>query len=145
MVTGPVNPAEWIVPSGRADNNRRTRIAAQVNPELRGWLQRCARVHACIATTVRMFGRPSKAGGYGLAAEGYAERIARGDKSVLYECLTFCTDELAAIREEIQKRMDATPPTHHQPGSREKVELMAERMRNGDSLFVPGDAKTELR
>lgn len=144
MITGPVDPAAWIVPSGRTDNNRRTRIAAEVDPELRGWLQRCARVHANIATTVRMFGNPTRAGGQTTWGDNYAERVARGDRTVLYECLTFCRDELSAIREEVHQRMDATPPTRHQPGTRGKVEVMAERMQNGDSLFVPGDAKTPV-
>lgn len=141
MVTGPVNVADYIAPSGHADANRRTRFSPEIDSELRGWLQRAARAHAHIATIVRLFGNPGKAGGQSLAGEGYAERVARGDRSVLYECVTYAREELDGIREDIQKRMDAAPPTHHLPGSREKVDVMAQRMFNGDTLFIEGDAK----
>lgn len=145
MVTGPIDVAAFLAPSGRKDPNRRTRIAAEVDGELRGWLQRAARAHSHIATIVRLFGTPSKAGGQSLLGEGYAARVARGDRTVLFDCVTYCIDELNGIRDEIEHRMDATPPTHHEPGTPEKVEVMARRLHAGDSLFVEGDAKTNAR
>jgi hypothetical protein len=145
MVTGPIDVAAFLAPSGRKDPNRRTRIAAEVDGELRGWLHRAARAHANLATCVRLFGSPHKAGGQSLLGEGYAARVARGDRSVLHESITFVRNELDAIREEIEHRMDATPPTHHEPGTPEKVDVMAARLHAGDSLFVEGDAKTNAR
>lgn len=141
MVTGPANVSAFIAPSGRPDGNRRTRIAAEVDHELRGWLQRAARAHSHIATIVRLFGNPTKAGGQSLLGEGYAERVARGDRTILFECVTHVRDELDGLRGEIEQRMDAAPPTKHPPGSREKVDVMAQRMFNGESLFIDGDAK----
>ena len=76
-----------------------------------------------------------------MLGEGYAERVARGDRTILFDAVTYCRDELDGIRKDIGKRMDSTPPTHHLPGSRGKVEVLAERMYRGDSLFVDGDAK----
>lgn len=141
MVTGPVNVAAFITPGGLSDKNRRTRIASEVDTELRGWLRRAAQAHSHIATIVRLFGNPEKAGGQSLLGEGYAARVARGDRTVLFECVTYVRDELDVLRGEIQKRMDAAPPTHHEPGSRGKVEVMAQRLFNGESLFIERDAK----
>lgn len=141
MVTGPTDVADFLAPSGRKNPNRRTRIAAEVDPELRAWLQRTARAHANLATCVRLYGSPSRAGGASLVGEGYAARVARGDRSVLHESITYVRDELDAIRDEIERRMDAAPVTTHKPGTWEKVEVMAHRLHVGDSLFVEGDAK----
>ena len=108
---------------------------------MRSWLQRAARAHSHVAAIVRLYGTPSKAGGTSLLGEGYAERVARGDRTVLFDCVTYCRDELDELRTDIFRRMEAAPPTHHPPGSKEKVEVLAQRMYRGDSLFLDGDAK----
>ncbi len=89
---------------------------------------------------VRLYGNPSKAGGQSNEGEAYAARAARGDRSLLYDCLTVSRDELDEIRAEVQALMDAAPPTTSPPGSPGKVEAMVERYARGDSLFVHGDA-----
>lgn len=142
MVTGPIDVAAFIAPSGHRDRNRRTRIAAEVDPELRGWLQRTARAHSNLATVVRLFGSPQKAGGASWLGDAYAERVARGDRSVLHESITCVIEQLNELRNDIERRMDATPPTRHEPGTWAKVEVMAARLHAGDSLFVSGDAKS---
>lgn len=140
IATGPVEPVT-IPPVRRREGNRRTRIAAEVDPQLRDWLRRAVRAHAHICATVRRFGDPSTAGGASLRGDEYSERIARGDRTVLFDCVTYCIEELAGIRDDIERVMDATPPTHHLPGTPEKVEVLARRLQAGDSLFVEGDAK----
>jgi hypothetical protein len=141
IATGPLEAVTIPPARPRGDASRRTRIAAEVDPQLRGWLQRAVRAHAHICATVRRFGNPHTAGGSSLRGDEYSERIARGDRTVLFDCVTFCIEELTGIREDIQQIMDATPPTHHEPGTPGKVEVMAQRLQNGDSLFVEGDAK----
>ena len=142
MVTGPVDIAA-LIPTGQPNGgpHRRPRIATVVDPELRGWLQRAARAHAHIAAIVRLYGNPSKAGGQSLLGETYAARVARGDRTILHDCVTYARDELDGIRADIETRMNATPPTRHPPGSRAKVDVMAARLEAGDSLFVAGDSK----
>jgi hypothetical protein len=141
IATGPLEPVA-IAPGGlHGDANRRVKIAAHVDPQLRGWLQRCARAHAHITAIVRRFGAPHKAGGASLRGDEYSERIARGDRSVLADCVTYCIDELRDIRTDIERVMDSAPPTPHEPGTRGKVEVMAERLQRGDSLFIAADAK----
>lgn len=150
MATGPVDALPLVpavapveIPNGPKahDPRRRTRIEPGVDPELRSWLQRAARAHSHVAAIVRLYGTPSKAGGTSLLGEGYAERVARGDRTLLYDAVTYCRDELDGIRQDIWRRMEAAPPTHHPPGSKGKVEVLAERMYRGDSLFLDGDAK----
>lgn len=141
MVTGPINVADFLTPSGRPDPNRRTRIAAEVDHELRGWLKRAAAAHAHIACIVRLFGNPARAGGASLQGEDYAERLARGDRTILHDCVTFVRDEMDELRRDIERRMDDTPPTAHLPGTPQKVAVLAERMANGHSLFLDGDAQ----
>jgi hypothetical protein len=40
---------------------------------------------------------------------------------------------------EAGKRADPEAPTAYAPGSKEKIELMAERLRRGIGLFIRGD------
>lgn len=141
MVTGPINVADFLAPSGRPDKNRRVRIASETDPELRGWLRRAAAAHAHICTIVRAFGNPARAGGQSLRGEEYAARLAKGDRTILHDCVTFVRDEMDELRRDIERRMDDTPPTNHLPGTREKVDVLAERMANGHTLFLDGDAK----
>ncbi len=120
--------------------HRRTRLEKGLPPELVRWLHRVVRVHAHLLAIVRLYGNPSKAGGQSNEGEAYAARAARGDRSLLYDCLTVSRDELDEIRAEVQALMDAAPPTTSPPGSPGKVEAMVERYARGDSLFVHGDA-----
>lgn len=132
------------IPAGprQSDPLRRTRIAARTDPQVRGWLQRMARTHAHIATTVRLFGCPQRAGGQSLHGETYAERAARGDRTLLADAVLFCMDELAEIHREIVAIMDAAPATAALPGTPDKVAEMERRANGGFSLFIAGDART---
>jgi hypothetical protein len=98
-----------------------------------------ARCHAHLCAIVRLYGSPDKAGGQSLQGETYAGRAARGDRTLLYDCLTVTVDELLAVREEIQAVIDAAEPTAAEPGSKEKVDEMARRAERGESLFIQGD------
>jgi hypothetical protein len=123
-----------------SEGHRRTRLEKGLPPELVGWLHRVVRVHAHLLAIVRLYGNPSKAGGQSNEGEAYAARAARGDRTLLYDCLTVSRDELDEIREQVEAVMDAAPPTTSPPGSAGKVEVMVERYARGDSLFVHGDA-----
>lgn len=98
-----------------------------------------ARVHAHLCAIVRLYGNPSKAGGQSNQGETYAARAARGDRTLLYDAVGLSIDELRDIREEIQRLIDAAPPTQAAPGSADKVAEMARRAERGESLFVEGD------
>jgi hypothetical protein len=137
VVEIPDGPRQW-------DPHRRTRVAAEVDPQIRGWLQRMARTHAHITTVVRLFGDPSRAGGQSLQGETYAARAARGDRTLLFDCVGFVMDEMDELRREIMAEMDAAPPCPHIPGSRAKVDEMERRANAGYSLFIRGDADTPL-
>lgn len=119
-------------------------MAAHVDPELRAWLQRAARAHAHICGIVRLFSNPDKAGGQSLLGEEYAGRVRRGDRTILRDCVAFARDELDALAVEIERRMDATPPTHHRPGTPGKIAVLMARLEAGDSLFVDGDARDDV-
>jgi hypothetical protein len=139
-------PVDVTPARGRqTDNGRRTRIAAEVDPQLRAWLHRIARVHAHLCQTVRLYGRPDRAGGKSNHGDTYAERAARGDRTLLFDCCSLGMDELAALREEIQRHMDDTPATHHPPGTTGKVAEMERRAACGQSLFNPADARVDQR
>jgi hypothetical protein len=134
------------IPTGgrRTEPGRRTRIAASVDPQLRTWLHRFARIHAHIAGMVRLYGRPDRAGGQSLHGETYAERAARGDRTLLYDLAGLVVDEVGAIRAEIQTAMDDTEPTPHPPGTTGKVSEMERRAIRGESLFNANDATVDV-
>lgn len=137
-------PVELVAtPNGRTDN-RRTRLEKQLPDEMKAWLRRAAMTHAHLCYIVRLFGNPSKAGGTSLAGETFEARAARGDRTLLYDALGYCGEELAAIRAEVQAAMDAAPPTAAPPGSAEKVAVMVARAERGESIFIPGDAGISL-
>jgi hypothetical protein len=125
------------------EHNRRTRLEKGLPPQLVGWMHRTVRVHAHLLAIVRLYGNPSKAGGHSNEGEAYAARAARGDRTMLFDALTVARDELDAIRDEVYQVMESAPPTEHLPGSPAKVEVLAERMLRGDSLFIAGDAKID--
>lgn len=124
--------------------NRRTRLEPTIEPRLRGWLIRATRTHAHLCSIVRLYGAPSKAGGQSLLGEGYASRAARGDQTLLFDCVSFCRDELAEVATEILAAMDAAPATSAAPGTPQKVATLAERAERGESLFIDGDGQTFL-
>jgi len=125
-------------------HNRRTRLEKGLPAELVGWLHRTVRVHAHLLSIVRLYGTPSRAGGQSNEGEAYAARAARGDRTMLFDALTVAREEIDAVREEVHRAMESAPPTKHPPGSPGKVEVMVERLHRGDSLFIAGDAETDL-
>ena len=129
---------------GFGEHNRRTRLEKGLPAELVGWLHRTVRVHAHLLSIVRLYGNPSKAGGQSNEGEAYAARAARGDRTMLFDALTVAREEIDAIREEVYRVMESALPTVHPPGSPGKVEEMAQRLHRGDSLFITGDAETDL-
>jgi len=126
------------------ESNRRTRLEKGLPPQLVGWLHRTVRVHAHLLAIVRLYGNPSKAGGQSNFGEDYASRAARGDRTLLYDCLTVSRDELDAIRDEVHEVMHSASPTLHPPGSAEKVEVMVQRHLRGESLFIDQDADIDI-
>lgn len=137
---GETVPAASPGAGSTGEKNRRTRLDKGLPEELVRWLHRTTRVHAHLVAIVRLYGNPSKAGGQSLEGEAYAARAARGDRTLLYDCLTVAREELDGIREEVFRQMESAPPTPHRPGSPGKVDVMADRMARGDSLFIEGDA-----
>lgn len=131
-------------PGSPRGGNRRTRLEKGLPEELVGWLHRTTRVHAHLLAVVRLYGNPSRAGGQSKEGDTYAARAARGDRTMLYDALTVARDELDEIREEVHRAMESASPTAHPPGTREKVEVMRERMSRGHSVFIPGDATTHV-
>jgi len=121
------------------ESGRRTRLRPGTCQQLAGWLHRTARVHAHLCAIVRLYGAPEKAGGQSNQGDTYAERAARGDRTLLYEALTLSRDEIDAIRAEVDAVMDAAPPTPAAPGTADKVSEMARRAERGESLFIEGD------
>lgn len=140
-MTQPTGAVEIPYGPFQADPSRRTRVAADVDPKIRGWLHRCARSHAHLTTIVRMFGDPSRAGGQSLQGETYAARAARGDRTLLFDCCTFVMDEMDELRGEILAEMDSARPTAALPGTKAKVDEMERRANDGYSLFIGGDAQ----
>lgn len=129
---------EFIAPAAA---NRRCRIAAEVDPQLRGWLQRTAQIHAGLTGVVRVYGRPHRVGGTSNHGDAYAERAAAGDPSLLCDALGNARDACDELRREVLAHMDSAAPTHHPPGTTGKVEAMVDRAAKGMSLFVARDAK----
>jgi hypothetical protein len=138
----PIDREEIIPGAGPSGEHiRRTRLSKAIPEELVGWLRRTVRVHAHLLAIVRLYGNPEKAGGQSLEGEAYAARAARGDRTMLFDCLTVARDELDAIREEVHRVMEAAPPTDFPPGSRGKVDVMRDRMHRGESIFIEADSR----
>lgn len=126
----------------RAEANRRTRISREVPVQLRDWLHRVVRCHAHLLAVVRLYGNPSKAGGSSsVHGDTYAARAARGDRTLLYDAVGITADELLDVRREIEREMDAAPPTDAEPGSRDKVLIMEARAARGESIFLDRDRR----
>ena len=120
-------------------SNRRTRIDQTIDRRLKAWLHRVVHVHAHLLTIVRLYGRPERAGGQSLAGDTYAARAARGDRTLLQDCLTVAIDELTLIRVEVEAAIDDVVPTPAGPGTNEKVAEMMRRAERGESLFCDRD------
>lgn len=118
---------------------RRVRMAASTDPTIRKWLRRVASLHAHLRYIVRLFGSPEIAGGQSLDGETYAERAARGDRTLLYDALGYVDDQVVELRAEIARKMASAPPTTAAPGSADKVCVMFERAEAGFDLFIDGD------
>jgi hypothetical protein len=124
--------------------NRRTRIDANVRPQIREWLVATTRVHAGLCSLVRLYGQPQRAGGAGLAGDCYVDRLAAGDPSLLYDALGVAGDQITDLRDQIAAWMDAAPPTDAVPGSPGKMQAMMDRAAIGRSLFIDGDAGIDI-
>lgn len=125
----------------RVEANRRTRLRPGIGKQLAAHLHRVARVHAHLCAIVRLYGNPSQAGGQSLRGDTYAAQAARGDRTLLHVFITQAVDELTAVRNAIEIEMDSAPPTTAAPGTAEKIEVMAQRVERGESLFIKGDSK----
>ena len=124
-----------FLPRAEAKQNRRTRFQSHLSPKLRKWLTATARVHARLCAIVRLYNAPQRAG------EGIlSDRLAREDKTLLFDALTAAAFEIDAIREQVSGAMSGAAPTSAVPGSHEKVAEMAARFDRGEWLFVEGDA-----
>ena len=120
---------------------RRTRFEANLEPKIRGWLIRATRLHAHLCSVVRVYARPGRVSRTG---DSYASRAARGDQTLLFDCMRLVADEGHAIADEILAEMDAAKPTAALPGTKDKVEEMRRRALRGESLFSPRDKRTPL-
>jgi hypothetical protein len=121
---------------------RRIRWPDDLDPKLRGWLTRVARVGAHLKSQLTIFGRGRDVGGDSLIGNhAYNERAANRDRTILHDALVMAVDECGDVLREIQAVMDGAAPTAARPGSREKVDVMEARSRAGLSIFVDTDAK----
>lgn len=75
----------------------------------------------------------------------YNEKAAGGCRSILHDALVLAVDECGDVLREIQHVMDSAPPTAALPGSREKVETMERRARDGFSIFQEADPRDSKR
>lgn len=126
----------------KRSDNRRTRLAADIPENVRGWLHGVARVHAMLCHCCRLFADPSRAGGAGLEGEMYRRRLEVGDRTVVYDFVTAAIEDLSAVRCDVERQMDDAPPTDFPPGDPRKVELMRQRADQGFSIFQPNDRQT---
>lgn len=144
LPTGPVAAFMPTGPIGLPRRQPRVRMLDDLEPRIRVWLTRAARVHAALSNVVRTYSNPDKAGGESNAGDEHVQRARRQCKTLLFDALTYCQEELEEIRGEILKNMESGVPTHHPPGTGLKVETMRQRFHDGDALFQPGDAARSM-
>ena len=121
---------------------QRLRWPADLNPKLRKWLTRVQRVQAHLRSTMLIYSARRNVGGDSLIGNhAYSDRAANHDRTILHDALILARDEYDEVIREVQAVMDSPKPTSAAPGSRDKVEQMELRARNGFSIFVEGDAK----
>lgn len=125
---------------------KRVRWPDNLDPKLRVWLTRTARVVAHLRAQMAIFGTGRDVGGDSLIGNrAYAEKAAARDRTILHDALCFAVDECRDLLEEIQRVMDSAPPTTARPGSREKVDVMEQRARDGFSIFQEADPRDSKR
>ncbi len=119
----------------------RIRWPDDLDPRLRKWLTRVARVQAHVRAQLAIYGKKRNVGGDSLIGNtAYADRAANADRTILHDCLVVALDEYADVLGEVQAVMDSATPTVARPGSREKVDVMEARARLGFSIFIDADA-----
>jgi hypothetical protein len=139
MDTDKCSPVDRVAPPQPKAQPKKDR-GEDLPAEMKDWIIRTTRIHAHLCYLVRLFKNPSMAGGQSLEGETFAARAARGDRTLLYDALGLARDEIDAMREEIQKKMDSAPGTRHPPGSAGKVAEMFARAEAGFSIFIDDDA-----
>ena len=99
-------------------------------------------MQAHLRSTMLIYSARRNVGGDSLIGNhAYSERAANHDRTILHDALILARDEYDEVIREVQAVMDSPKPTSAAPGSRDKVEQMELRARNGFSIFVEGDAK----
>jgi len=121
--------------------NRRARFRPSLSPKMRRWLSDTTRVHARLCAIVRLFNSPQKADGNSKNCGQYVDRLAREDKTLLFDAWNKAAFEIDAIREAVSAEMAKATPTPAKPGSHEKVAEMARRCQRGEWLFIEGDGE----
>ena len=116
--------------------NRRTRISPRIPKALREWLHRTTRVHAYLLNVVRLYGKESA--GRPVTDE-WRQRALCGDRTILADALATAADQLRAIHGEIEKAMEAAPPTAAPPGTPEKISSLQARVARFEALWIAGD------
>ena len=120
---------------------KRLRWPDDLDPQLRKWLTRVMRVHAHITTTLAIYTTAMEVGGCSLGNDNYQRRVKRQDRTILHDALALAIDEYGEVLEQVQKVMDSAPPTKAMPGTKQKVDVMEARAREGFSIFIDADAK----
>lgn len=120
----------------------RVRWPDDLDPTLRKWLTRVARVGAHIRAQLAIYGRGRNVGGDSLIGnDNYAQRAGQRDRTILHDALVVAIDEYTDVLREVQAKMDSAAPTDAMPGTREKVAVMERRARAGFSIFIDDDAQ----
>jgi hypothetical protein len=74
----------------------------------------------------------------------YARRMAACDRTVLLDAASEAIAQLERLRQSIEAAMSATQPTEAEPGSAEKIAVLARRFAGSRSLWIEGDKQSEL-
>ena len=107
---------------------------------MRGWIRRVTRVHAGLLHAARLFSDAKRAGG-GPAADEHRARAARGDRTLLQEFLTVALEQIAAIRDDVEREIEQQAPTAARPGTPEKLNEMRARVERGEGIFHEQDGR----
>lgn len=125
--------------------NRRTRLAKDLPPDIRGWLHRMARTHAHLCWVISLHGeRPNRTGGDSNLGATFQERADARDRTLLYDAAGVASDQLLEIRAEIEAIMDAAPACDFEPGTPAKIAMMRQRSDAGFSIFVELDRQIDV-
>jgi hypothetical protein len=122
--------------------DKRIRWPDELDPKLRTWLTRVARVGAHMKAQTAIYGRGRNVGGDSLTAnDNYNQRAEQRDRTILHDALVVAIDEYTDVLRELQAMMDSATPTKALPGTMGKVEVMEARARAGFSIFIDDDAR----